>query len=78
VFFAVTAFGLYVLQNGVITILTQVWTWPVELATSIIHLLRLDSIFSDEFVRANCAKVAAIATSMVWNYTMYKKVVFKA
>ena len=76
-FFGVTAFGLYGLQTGVIKLFSEVWLWPVETALNLVDLLRLSGIFGDEFVRLNFVKALAIATSMVWNYTMYKKVVFK-
>ena len=77
IFLLVTGFGLYVLQSGVIKLLTDVWTWPLDLAVQIVSLLGLDKLLGEEFVRLNGAKAAAILTSMVWNYNLYKKVVFK-
>lgn len=76
-FFAVTAFGLYVLQNGVIYILTSVWTGPVNLMVAISKAVGLGSYLSPNFVILNSSKVVAIAVGLVWNYVMYKKVVFK-
>ena len=76
-FLLVTAFGLYVLQTGVLKFFGEVWTGPVELAVQITRWLQLDGILSADFVRLNSAKAAAIAVSMVWNYNMYKRVVFK-
>lgn len=76
IFFAVTAFGLYVLQNGVIHILTVDWTGPVHLAVNISHALKLNSKLSDGFVTKNSAKAAGIVISLTWNYLTYKKWVF--
>ncbi|MBW4062097.1 GtrA family protein [Candidatus Saccharibacteria bacterium] len=76
-FVLVTAFGLYILQLGTLHLLTTVWLGPVNLATSIVHSLGLSSTFSDTFVRNNAAKVAATVISLIWNYIMYKRVVFK-
>jgi putative flippase GtrA len=76
-FFAVTAFGLYVLQNLVIWFLLDVWEWPVELACKIIKLIRLDKYMGEEFVRKNSAKAAATLVSLTWNYLMFSFIVFK-
>lgn len=76
IFFAVTAFGLYVLQNGVIHLLTVTWTGPVNLAVSISRSLGLDKLFSDSFIIKNSAKAAGIVVSLIWNYLAYRKWVF--
>ena len=77
IFFAVTAFGLYVLQNGVIHLLTVNWLGPVHLAISISHHLGLGKTLSDGFVVKNSAKLAGIVVSLIWNYLTYKRWVFK-
>ncbi len=77
IFFAITAFGLYVLQNGVILLLTGVWTGPVHLAVLISHSVGINRYVSDNFVINNSAKAAATVVSLTWNYIMYKKVVFR-
>lgn len=77
VFFGVTAFGLYILQSLVIYTLTNTWLWPGNFAVEVVHMVRLEGFLKDTFVKVNTAKAAAIAVSMVWNYVMYKKVVFK-
>ncbi len=77
-FFVVTAFGLWVIQNGVIYLLTQVWTGPLNLAVNVVHSIGLGGLFSNDFVIKNGAKVVATIASLTWNYLMYKKVVFKA
>ena len=76
-FFAVTAFGLYVLQNLVIWFLLDVWEWPVDLAWKIVCLVKLDKRMSHDFVRKNAAKAAATLVSLTWNYLMFSFIVFK-
>lgn len=76
-FVVVTLFGLWVIQNGVIFVLQNVWTWPLELGAAIVAALNLDTVFSQKFVFDNGAKVIATGFSLVWNYLLYKKVVFK-
>jgi putative flippase GtrA len=74
-FYAVTAFGLYVLQTGTIHLLTQVWTGPTQLALGWAHMLGLHG--HDEFLVKNGVKVVATGISLTWNYFMYKMVVFR-
>jgi putative flippase GtrA len=76
VFFAVTAFGLYIIQNGIIHLLTSEWRGPLEWGT---HIVRQGGIklFSDAFWINNGAKAVATVASLTWNYIMYKKVVFR-
>lgn len=76
-FFAVTAFGLYVLQSLVIYFLLEIWEWPVELAWKIVQLLKLNKYMGHEFVRKNAAKAAATLVSLTWNYLMFSFIVFK-
>jgi putative flippase GtrA len=57
-FLIVTAIGLYVLQNGVIYLVT----------TSILH--------SNGIVASNIAKLIGTGASLVWNFILYKRVVF--
>ncbi len=75
-FLLVTAFGLYVLQNGIIYIFTEAWTGPLNLAHSIIRNLGFGDLFSQEFIFTNGSKAAATVVSLVWNFLWYKKVVF--
>lgn len=76
IFFAVTAFGLYVLQNGVILLLKEVWTGPLELAVRIAQFFGLTAFLSPDFITENGAKAAGTVFSMTWNYLLYKRVVF--
>lgn len=75
IFFAVTAFGLYVLQTGTIHFLSEVWFWPMNTFVWFAHLLQLYG--HDEFLRKNGVKAIATVLSLTWNYIMYKKVVFR-
>jgi putative flippase GtrA len=76
-YFLSTAFGLYAIQNGVIYILTEIWLWPLDFAYQIAAAIGLDNFLSKSFFIANGAKAIATLFSLVWNYLMYKKVVFK-
>ena len=73
-FFAITAFGLYVLQTGTIKLLTEVWFTPIAVGLSIAHTIGITG--HDEFLIKNGAKAAGTIVSLTWNYLMYKKVVF--
>jgi putative flippase GtrA len=75
VFFLVTAFGLYVIQNGIILLLTQVWLDPVHVGVWVAHTAGLQH--DDAFVIKNTAKVIGTLASLTWNYYLYKMVVFK-
>lgn len=75
-FVAVTAFGLYVLQNLVIYFLTHVWLAPVKLANQIVKRIGLRRLFSPDFVAKNSAKVAATVVSLTWNFLLYQNFVF--
>lgn len=77
IFYAVTAFGLYVLQTGTIHILKDVWLGPIDLLLLIVHSLGLSQYLPDTFVINNGAKAAGTVLSLAWNYVMYRKVVFK-
>jgi len=74
-FIAITAFGLFVLQNLIIYTLAHLITWPASVATSIIHGIGFTNV-SKDFITLNFAKAIATAVTMVWNYFMYRKFVF--
>ena len=76
-FLVVTAVGLYVLQNGIIYALTELWRWPLELGYDLVSAIGLGGAFSEEFVTKNGAKAIGTVFSMVWNYVLYKRIVFK-
>lgn len=77
-FYLVTAFGLYVLQNIVIYLVTQKMMWLQKLILAVAGLFGLRKRLSDDFIIKNCAKLAATAVSLTWNFIMFKTVVFKA
>jgi putative flippase GtrA len=75
IFYAVSAFGLYVLQTGTIHILTEIWIQPLHLVVSLAHSFGITD--HDQFITKNSAKAIGTIMSLSWNYIMYKKVVFK-
>ena len=74
IFFAVTAFGLYVLQTGTIKLLTEVWLALMTLLLSLAHVFGITG--HDQFLVKNGAKAIATVISLAWNYIMYRRVVF--
>ncbi len=76
-FIIITLFGLLVIQNGIIHIITnQLVALPNAVYTWIVSPL-FDTTFSKEFIQLNFAKATATLATMVWNYQLYKRVVFK-
>jgi putative flippase GtrA len=76
IFVPVTAFGLYVIQNAIIFFFVHAWPWPMHLVIQIVRTIGFHW-FSDNFFINNGAKAMATIASLIWNYIMYKKVVFK-
>lgn len=79
-FFPITAFGLIVIQGGVIYFFEKVWRYPVELGLAFAdwaHIIGTAGIDA-QFVETNGVKIVATVASLTWNYLMYKKVVFKS
>jgi putative flippase GtrA len=74
-FIVVTAFGLFVLQNGIIYLLVHKFAFPGNLAITIIHDIGLTGL-SHSFISLNIAKALATAVTLIWNYFMYRYVVF--
>lgn len=60
-FIIITLFGLWVLQNGIIWLITPL----------------IKNIVSQEQLALFATKLLATAVSLVWNYCLYDKVVFK-
>ncbi len=75
-FVLVTAAGLYIIQTGIISLLLYAWETPLSLGYTIVTAIGLDSVLSQEFVFNNGAKVVATVFSMIWNYLLYRNVVF--
>ena len=76
-FFPITAFGLIVIQGVIIWFFEGVWTWPVNIGVNIASALGLLHFVDRQFIVTNGVKVVATLASLIWNYIMYKKVVFK-
>lgn len=71
IFLAVTAFSLYVIQNLLIYILATRYQQGVQ------NLVPDVGLFSPEVMVNNLAKVMATGVSMVFNFVMYQRFVFK-
>jgi putative flippase GtrA len=76
-FFLVTGFGLYVLQNMVIYLLVGRWKWPNRAVHIVSNAIHLGKRFSDDFLLKNAAKLLATIVSLIWNYLMYRRAVFR-
>lgn len=76
-FFLVTGFGLYVLQTGVLYLVLYRWKWPTRLVDWILHTAYPKHTPSDDFLLRNGAKAAGTMVSLIWNFFMYKYVVFR-
>lgn len=75
-FFAVTAFGLYVIQNAVLWVLLRHYKWPRRWVEASLKRTGLNKRLSTDFVLKNGAKVAATLCSLTWNFFFYKYVVY--
>jgi len=71
-FFAVTGFSALAIQNLVIGAITHLAKVP---ATRVAHIASFN--LPARTLELNLAKVVAVAIGMVWNYLLYKYVVFK-
>jgi len=75
-FFSITILGIYIIHNGIVYLLTKKVLWPGKLALKIVRWFPFLKKLSDDFVTDNFAKVCAIAVTLVYNFIMYKFVVF--
>lgn len=76
VFLSVTAFSVYIIQNGVLFLFTEVWPRSFEFWYNLLKPI-IGGFITLEFATNNGAKAIAVGTGMVWNYLWYKKVVFR-
>lgn len=76
-FVLVTAFSLYVVQNVVIYVTSELWLGPVRLACRWARHWAATRGWTEEFVGKNTVKVLATAFSMVWNFFWYKYFVYR-
>jgi putative flippase GtrA len=71
-FFAVTGFSSLLLQSGVI------WLFERGFATTFGRsLVMFGTSAEQEFLEINIAKATAVLIGLVWNFTLYRLVVFR-
>ncbi len=75
-FFATTILGIYIIHNGIVYLLTKKVLWPGKLALKIVRFFPFLNKLSDSFITDNFAKVCAIAITLVYNFIVYKFLVF--
>jgi putative flippase GtrA len=75
-FFATTILGIYIIHNGIVYLLTKKVLWPGKLALKIVRIFPFLNKLSDSFITDNFAKVCAIAITLVYNFIVYKFLVF--
>ncbi len=73
-FIVITAIGLYVVQNLVLSFFAHVFTLPGDIAYSLAQSLGIN--VTADFVINNVAKLIATVFSAAWNFVLYKKIVF--
>lgn len=76
IFMAITLTGLFVVQGAVFALLLTRLEVPASFVSALIEQLGFD-FASPSFVQANTTKVIATIATMLWNYVLYKKFVFK-
>lgn len=74
-FWAVTAFGLYVLQSGILWAFDHPLHSVLDASVRLVHDAGFHGL-SARFIRTNTAKLVADLITLVWNYVLYKEVVF--
>jgi putative flippase GtrA len=79
-FLAITITGIFILQSLIIALslrsLEPLARWLYDLFSG--SPLPIIKNFSLNFYEVNLAKVVATFASMIWNYTLYKKMIFKS
>jgi putative flippase GtrA len=79
-FFAVTVFGVFVIQLGLVQLFSSVLPQPGEWVFRLISTWNLTNllpqVLTEAFVIKTVAFGLATLASLTWNYLAYKKVVF--
>ena len=75
-FIIVTAISLYVIQNLIIYLTTNIWLRPVRWATTLTGKLNFTQDWSEAFVSKNTVKLLATGCSLVWNFLWYRYYVY--
>jgi putative flippase GtrA len=68
--------SVYGVQNLVIYALGDVWRRPVRFAQGFVRLIDGESLERDDFIDRMTGKIAATAAGMVWNFVLFKYVVY--
>jgi putative flippase GtrA len=76
-FIIITAFGLYVIQNGIIDLLIHHYNLLGHLANSWLHAAIVSNSLNYNFIALNSAKLVATIITLFWNYLMYRYLVFR-
>lgn len=76
-FLVITIIGMFVIHQLVFNLLYYNAPAISGFFIALAHFLKLNSIFSDNFVALNFAKALAICVSLIWNFIGYKFIVFK-
>jgi len=76
VFMIITLTGLFVVQGAIFALLLTRLEVPAKFVSAAIEQLGLD-FATPSFIQANTTKALATVATMVWNYFLYKKFVFK-
>jgi len=75
-FLATTAFSAFVLQNVVLYLTAYVWTWPANVALSLLRKLRPNHPLDEDVVSRNICKGLAVSVGLIWNFCWYKFFVY--
>ena len=75
-FVIVTAISLYVIQNLVIFLTTNVWQQPTKWTNSLAQKSQLPRQWRESFVSKNTVKLLATGCSLVWNFLWYRYYVY--
>ena len=76
-FIIVTAASLYLIQNIVIYLTTNIWTRPSTIACALIKKFSVTKKWSESFISKNTVKLIATGCSFVWNFLWYRLYVYQ-
>lgn len=76
-FLAITIIGMFVVHQLIFNFFYYEFHTVADLIIAVVRLIKLDSVFSDQFVILNFSKSIAIVGSLIWNFVGYKFFVFK-
>ena len=75
-FFAVTGFGIVVIQSAVIYGVSYLLGNEQAVVSSILGMLPFNHLTTDAFI-LNTAKVMAVLAATTWNFSIYHFIIFK-